>query len=255
MIENSAPRIAIVGYGSMGREVEKIAREQGLAVTDIFDVGHLPNDNGFYDFDVAIDFSIPSAVENNIRVLSSLGKNVVLGTTGWSSMKDTIFDIARGSGIGLVHSSNFSVGMQMFFQIVSNAASLIDKIDSYDVMIHELHHRRKIDSPSGTALQLGNIILKNVGRKKRIDEDTSRGKIDPEALHVTSTRGGEITGIHTVYIDSGFDAIELTHRAKNRSGFALGAVSAAKWIFGKKGIYDFRDVLQTLWNDHDQDNK
>ena len=248
MDEKSALKIAIVGYGSMGREVEKIAREQGLIITDVFDINNLLDENSDYDFDVAIDFSIPSTVENNIRLLSSLGKNVVLGTTGWSNIKGSIFDLANKGNIGLVHSSNFSIGMQMFFNIVSNASALIDRFDNYDIMVHEMHHKRKIDSPSGTALQLGNIILKNVDRKKRIEEETSRGKIEPDSLHISSTRGGEITGMHTVYIDSLFDTIELTHRAKNRSGFALGAISAARWINGKSGVYDFQDVLLSLWN-------
>lgn len=240
------PKIAIIGYGSMGREVERIAKEQEIIVTEIFDIDNLPDPDGKYKFDVAIDFTQPDSVINNIEIIASLGKNMVVGTTGWLENLNQAESIIKKAGTGLVYGTNFSIGMQMFIRITKLASSLCNNLDEYDIMLHELHHKRKKDSPSGSALTLANTILKEINRKKSINDETSKGIIDSKQLHVTSTRGGEITGTHTIYIDSSADTIELTHRAKNRTGFASGAVESAKWIFRHKGFYDFTDVFDKI---------
>jgi 4-hydroxy-tetrahydrodipicolinate reductase len=240
------PKIAIIGHGSMGKEVEALALAQGYQVTDIFEIDNKIDSNKIYNFDVAIDFSLPDAVYENVITLCKLKKNFVLGATGWHSEKDRIFELVKNAGVGMVYSSNFSVGMQIFNKVVKTAAQMLNKFDGYDIMLHEIHHKRKKDSPSGTAITLANIILEEYKKKTRILTETEHGQIEPTSLHVTSTRGGEIAGLHTVYIDSIADTIELTHRAKNRSGFALGALTAATWIHKKTGIYEFLDVIEKM---------
>jgi len=240
------PKIAIIGYGSMGKEVERIANEQEITVSEIFDIDNLPDPDGKYKFDVAIDFTQPTSVINNIELVASLGKNLVVGTTGWLEDINQAENIVKKAGTGLVYGTNFSIGMQMFIRITKLAASLTNSLEDYDIMLHELHHKHKKDSPSGSALTLANTIIKEIKRKKVINDEISKGLIDPRQLHVTSTRGGEITGTHTVYIDSEADSIELTHRAKNRTGFASGAVESAKWIYKRKGFYDFNEVFDKI---------
>ncbi len=240
------PKIAIIGYGSMGKEVERIAKEQEITVSEIFDIDNLPEPDGKYKFDVAIDFTQPTSVLNNVELVASLGKNIVVGTTGWLDNINQAEAIIKKSGTGLVYGTNFSIGMQMFIRITKLAASLTNSLEDYDIILHELHHKHKKDSPSGSAITLANIILKEIKRKKVINDEISKGLIDPKQLHVTSTRGGEITGTHTVYIDSDADTIELTHRAKNRTGFASGAVESAKWIYKRKGFYDFNEIFDKI---------
>ena len=240
------PKIAIIGYGSMGKEIEHLAKEQNIIVTDIFDIENKLSAKN-YDFDVAIDFSFPDAVEENLKIVSSMNKNLVLGTTGWYHNKEKFAEIISKADIGVVYGSNFSIGMQMFLRIVRQASHLLNSVNGYDIMLHELHHKRKIDSPSGTALSLSKIIMDEVDSKTEILTETSKVRILPEQLHATSTRGGEIAGTHTVYIDSIADTIELTHRAKNRLGFALGAIEAAKWIYEKKGFYEFSEIMDNIF--------
>ncbi len=244
----SLPKIAIVGYGNMGKEIETLAKRDGYEITDIFDLKNPLKENASYDFDVAIDFTFPDTVLKNVLILAEHNKNIVLGTTGWYDYKNEVKDIVDKNGIGLVWGSNFSIGMQMFFRITREASRLMNKIDNFDIMMHEMHHNRKKDSPSGTAVSLANIILEEVDFKTKIEKDSIDGQIEKDVLHLSSTRGGEITGRHTVYIDSYSDSIELSHRAKNRSGFALGSLTAANWINQNKGFHSFDDVLNNIWN-------
>jgi len=155
---NELPKIALVGYGAMGRVIEKLAKDKGYFITDIFDENNKLDPNEDYDFDVAIDFTYPDTVIENIKILTSKGKAVVVGTTGWYDRKDEMSDLVTKNGTGLVWGSNFSVGVQMYFKIVKYASKLVNYLDSYDVMVHELHHKRKKDSPSGTAEIMGKII-------------------------------------------------------------------------------------------------
>ena len=246
-MNDNLPKIAIVGYGAMGRVIEKLAKDKGYYITDIFDKDNPLERDADYDFDVAIDFTYPDTVINNIQILSDHGKSVVVGTTGWYNRRDEISNIVNKNETGLVWGSNFSVGVQMYFKIVKYASKLVNFLDSYDVMVHEMHHRRKKDSPSGTAEIMAKIITSNIDRKTGTEFNAINGEVDNSKLHVSSTRGGEITGLHTMYIDSLADSIELTHNAKNRTGFALGSLLAANWVHNKKGFYSFSEILTDIW--------
>jgi 4-hydroxy-tetrahydrodipicolinate reductase len=239
-------KIGIIGYGSMGHEVEGQAKLKNIEISDIIDIDNPLSESNKYDFDVAIDFSLPDQVKKNLEVLCKLGKNVVIGTTGWADDYGYIENLVSESNICCVWGSNFSIGMNMLFKITGHAAAMLNNLDAYDIMVHELHHHRKQDSPSGSAITLANLILQANKNKSIIEQETKHGKITPSELHVSSTRGGEIAGTHTIYIDSMADTLELTHRAKNRSGFALGALAAAEWIGDKKGFFEFKDIVDEI---------
>lgn len=239
-------KIAISGYGQMGKEIESLAKENDCEVVQIFDQDNPPILSNFKDFDVAIDFSIPDTVFPNISEFAKAGKNIVLGTTGWYERSDELQKIIDDNNVGLIWGSNFSVGVNLFFRIIESASKLAGNLDNFDWMIHEMHHKRKKDSPSGTAESLAKIILDNVTSKNFIERDKIDGEVDSSKLHVSSTRGGEINGRHTIYLDSISDSIELTHRAKNRKGFAGGSLLAAKWISGKKGFFNYSDVFSDI---------
>ena len=233
-------KIAIIGFGKMGREIDAIAREQGETVACTFDIGNEVTAQALADVDICIEFSTPDAVLSNIRTAIEAKRDIVVGTTGWHHHLPELKGLVKDSG--LLYSSNFSLGMNYFFRIVRRAAELVNHAPDYDPYVHEIHHRQKVDSPSGTALRLGEILLDSIDRKKGILGKTSEGKIGPEMLHVTSTRAGVVAGTHTVGFDSEADLIELTHVAKTRRGFALGALTAARWLRGRKGIYTMDDV-------------
>ncbi len=235
--------LALVGYGTMGKEIERLCPTENFTISSIFDIDTPLDKANENRFETAIEFSTPTAVLNNIKTLAEMGKNIVCGTTGWYDKLNYIKDIIVSNQVGFVYASNFSIGMRFFFKLIEDAAKNINNFPEYDVMIHELHHKHKMDSPSGTALTLAEIILKNIDAKNEIVVDRVENRISPDALHVSSTRGGEIAGTHTVYFDSFADTIELTHRAKNRSGLALGALRAVELIAGKKGFYEFGDLL------------
>ncbi len=240
------PKIALIGYGSMGKEIQRIAIEKGILITTIFDINNPLTNSSPDNFDVAIDFSTPSVVVENVQYIAAMKKDIVIGTTGWADRISVINQCVENNDIGAVYGSNFSIGMQMFFSVVRQAAMLANSVEEYDVFLHEIHHKRKIDSPSGTALSLAEIVLEEVRKKKSINSETMHGEINEHELHISSVRGGEVTGTHTVYIDSLADTIELTHRAKNRRGFALGALEAAGWIWKKKGLFDFTNVFNEI---------
>jgi 4-hydroxy-tetrahydrodipicolinate reductase len=233
-------RIALIGYGKMGREIEAIAREQGETIARVFDSKRPASVTDLADVDVCIEFSTPATVLANIRTALEARKDIVVGATGWHQHLPELKEKVRDSG--LLYSANFSLGMNIFQRIVARAGELIENAPEYDPFIHETHHRLKADSPSGTALRLGEILLGKVSRKKRMLTQTSTEKIAADALHVTSTRAGHVTGTHTVAFDSDADLIELRHVAKNRRGFVLGALAAARWLHGRKGIYTMDDV-------------
>ncbi|MCS6807709.1 MAG: 4-hydroxy-tetrahydrodipicolinate reductase, partial [Bacteroidota bacterium] len=159
---------------------------------------------------------------------------------------NTVAEIVAAHRIGLVWGANFSVGVQMFYRLVRYAAEQASCFDDYDVALHELHHRHKHDAPSGTALHTAAIIQSVLSRKTALLTETTRGQIPPTVLHVSSTRVGDVPGTHTVYLDSASDTLEITHRARNRSGFAAGALRAARWIEGKIGIMEFSEIFDCL---------
>ena len=244
--------ISIVGYGKMGMEIEKVARARGIYISSIIDPNNPNaqhreiNKESVRDADVCIDFTHPDSVLNNIKKLSELKKNIVVGTTGWYSKMDEAKKIISKAGNGMIWSGNFSLGVNIFFKIVENAAKVMDKFDDYDVFVHEFHHNQKADSPSGTAIMIGNLITSNIKRKNKIVTQELKRRIEPNELHISSTRGGSIPGTHIVGFDSMADTIELTHTARGRQGFAVGAVMAAEWINKKKGFYDINAMMDDI---------
>ena len=226
-------KIAIVGYGKMGRMIEAAAAERGIEVGLKLDEFNNARFEGitaenFRGIDVAIDFSVPSAAVQNIVKIASLGVNLVVGTTGWQCEMEHVRNVVAGRGIGMVWSPNYSVGVNAFLQIVREAAKLLETEPSYEAWAWEIHHSAKRDAPSGTLLKL-------------VDEMTRAGY--SRTIDVASNRAGAIAGTHEIGFDSPADTITLRHTARNREGFALGAVKAAEWIQGKKGFYEFSDIL------------
>jgi 4-hydroxy-tetrahydrodipicolinate reductase len=243
-------KIALIGYGKMGRIMHELSKQMPIEVVALID----PLQAGcareitaetLKDAQVCVEFSHPSAVVDNISKICSLGRNLVVGTTGWNDKLEVVKALVEKSGIGMVYGSNMSIGMNLFYEIVAKAANEFSRYDEYDVYGLELHHRQKADSPSGTAKELGKILLNNIKTKTSLLEDKADGKIKPEELHFASLRAGFIPGTHTVGFDSEADTIELTHRARNRTGLAMGALKAALWIDGKQGFYSFTDFIRS----------
>ena len=160
--------------------------------------------------------------------------------------------LVKNNQIGLIYAPNFSLGVNIFFHLVKTAAQMMDKFENYDAFIQEIHHKNKIDSPSGTALMMGQIVLDHLHRKKELLNETSHNAIRPEQLHVASVRSGTVIGTHSLTFDSAADSIELKHTAKDRSGLALGTLFAAEWIQGKKGLYTMDDAFQDLFTQGDR---
>ncbi len=240
-------KLGLIGFGKMGQEVAGLVQQRGHEITARFDIGNPLNVTTNVDsIDVFIEFTHPEAVVENVRTVAQLQKPLVVGTTGWNEQLTEVEKIVKDSQIGLIYASNFSLGMNLFFKIVESAAGLFDKFEDFDPFIHEVHHKMKEDSPSGTALSLGKILLEKINRKSDILPGTSEGQISPEQLHVTSTRTGNVPGTHIVGFESEADSIELKHTARNRSGFALGAVYAAGWIIGKTGVFTMDDLMNDL---------
>jgi len=226
--------IALIGYGKMGRLIEAVAHRHDVETVAPFTRAHpLRSDEetrrALAEVNTLIDFSAPEVVLENIRVAAALSVNLVIGTTGWHHQLDEARQIVEDSGIGLVYGSNFSLGVNLFYQIIKRAAPLFSAFESYDPFIEESHHKFKKDAPSGTALVLQKILAKEFGERP---------------VPVTSVRAGYIPGTHAVSFDSAVDTIRLEHTARSREGFAEGALLAAKWIAGRKGFYEFREVLE-----------
>jgi 4-hydroxy-tetrahydrodipicolinate reductase len=216
--------------------VETIALREGWEVGPKLDIQDNAKGSGITrasmaGVDVAVEFSQPEAVLPNIEAAARAGINIVVGTTGWADRRDRVEKIVLDSGIGLVYGANFSLGMNLFFEIVSQAAGIIGMIPQYDAYVHEEHHSAKKDAPSGTALSLLELI---------------RPHLNNPNPSVTCVRAGRIPGTHVIGFDSEADSILLEHRARSRQGFAEGAVLAAQWIAGKKGIYDFRKIFREI---------
>ncbi len=244
--------IAIIGYGKMGKEIERIAQIRGISIASIIDPNTKDapfdeiNKESMKDVDVCIDFTMPEAAVENIRKAAKFKKNIVMATTGWYTRMDEVKKIVKEAGIGFIWSGNFSLGVNIFFRIVENAAKIVNNVDDYDVFAYEIHHSQKKDSPSGTAKMLGDILINNIQRKKSIVTEKLDRKIEPDEIHLASIRGGNVPGTHAICFDSAADTIELKHTARNREGFALGAVMAAEWINKKKGFYNIDDFMKEI---------
>ena len=228
--------IAIVGYGKMGRMIERLATERGITVALKLDEFNNVDFAGitpasFADIDVAIDFSTPSTVIGNIERIAPLGVNLVIGTTGWQGQMPHVKAIVEKHGIGLVWSPNFSVGVNAFLRIVSAAAKLLSNEPEYEAWAWEIHHSAKKDAPSGTLKKLAQVMRAH-GYDRGID--------------LSASRAGAVPGTHEIGFDSLGDTITLRHTARSREGFARGALQAARWVVGKRGFFEFREIVGEL---------
>ncbi len=236
-------KIALLGYGKMGKEIDTIAREHGheiiLKITSS-NSADLTIDN-LKKADVAIEFSRPEFALRNISLCLDAGTPAVVGTTGWYAEMQKVKDECAKKNGAIVFASNFSTGVNIFFLVNEYLSKLMSKQKEYSATIEETHHLQKSDKPSGTAITLANAIIKE--NKKYKQWSLEKGN---ENLHINSVREEGVTGTHTVSYQSEVDLIEIKHHANNRKGFAMGAIIAAEWIDGKKGFYEFKDIIAGL---------
>ena len=229
-------KIALLGYGRMGRAIEKIAKNRGHEIVAKIDKDQI--EGTLEHANVAINFSIPDAAVNNIFSALSLKIPVVCGTTGWLEDLKKVTDFTTKNDTAFLYASNFSIGVNLFFKLNEQLAKMMNTQSEYQVNIEEIHHIHKLDAPSGTAITLAEGIIEN---SKSSDWSLSTDKSDE--IQIDAIREGEVPGTHTVTYESSIDVISIKHKAHNREGFALGAVVAAEWIVGKKGIFKMSDVL------------
>ena len=233
--------IALLGYGKMGKEIESIALQRDHTI--VLKVDETNASTFTYEnlkkADVAIEFSTPQTVISNIKKCFEAQVPVAVGTTGWYDEFEMIQELCLQKNGALFHATNFSLGVNLFFKVNTYLAELMNKYDSYNVEIEEIHHIYKLDKPSGTAISLANQILEKIERKKQwsITDNSS------ETLFIKDEREGEIPGTHIIKYTSAIDDIEIMHKAHNRKGFALGAVIAAEYIKDKKGIFTMNDLI------------
>ncbi len=241
--------IVLLGTGQMGQAVERLAVERGHSIVARFDENHtLPDTDsregaGTPTADVAIDFTLPGVAAGHIHRCCVWGLPVVVGTTGWYERLKEVKGWVDAFETAVLYAPNFSLGVAVLVKALRSIVPVLEALPEYDAYIHELHHVRKVDSPSGTAMLLADVLQSGLTRKTHIETETRHQRIDPAALHVTSTRIGNVIGKHTVGLDSPFDTLELMHEAKNRTGFAFGAVRAAEWLVGRRGLFTLDDVL------------
>lgn len=235
--------IALIGYGQMGKEIEKIARNRGHEISLIIDKDNHNdlNAENLTNIDVAIEFSRPESAVENYKMCFSNKVPVVSGTTGWLESLPEIISLCEVNKTGFFYASNFSLGVNLFFELNKKLAMLMNPFKEYSVRMNEIHHTRKLDAPSGTAITLAEGIILNIDHitNWKNSEDVAQGE-----LPIISYREGEVPGTHEVIYDSEIDTLSIKHEAKNRKGFALGAVLAAEFLKGKIGFYGMNDLLQ-----------
>ncbi len=235
-------KLAIVGTGRMGSAVESLAKRSGHSIAARFNsampLTGAAGPEALGGADAVVDFTLPSAVVANLQLYAQWRQSAVVGTTGWYDSLPDVEKWVREGDSALLYAPNFSLGIQVMVQGLRAVARLIDRLPEYDVAVHEVHHTRKADKPSGTALQIGNIFLGAVSRKRRFSVEGD------DALEITSSRIGTVFGEHVVRLDSPADRIMITHEAKGREGFALGALRAAEWLKGRKGVFTLEDMLE-----------
>nr|WP_299069560.1 4-hydroxy-tetrahydrodipicolinate reductase [uncultured Allomuricauda sp.] len=228
--------IGLFGYGKMGKMIEQIAQDRGHTIVAKIDVG--ATDIPYKTIDVAIDFSTPEAAFKNITDCFENGVPVISGTTGWLSNYDKAIEICKEKKGAFIYASNFSLGVNIFFELNSHLAKMMSNLNQYKVSMEEIHHTQKLDAPSGTAITLAEGIIEN-----STYQNWQLNEAGKKEIPITSKREGMVSGTHTIAYQSAVDDIEIKHTAHNREGFALGAVIAAEWIHGKTGVFSMKDVL------------
>jgi len=253
--------IAIIGYGKMGKMIEMLALEAGHNITCIIDpllsrssLGEkelyktIEDAEKLKNADVAIEFSMPDTALANISALAKRKIPIVIGTTGWYEKLDDVEKIINTEDTSVIWSANFSIGVYIFYQIAWYASQLIDHFPEYDVGGFEVHHNKKTDSPSGTAKMLVEGIISRTNRKEKAVWETLNRKLEANELHFSSLRIGSVIGKHSLIFDSHIDTIEITHTAKSREGFAIGAIRAASWLIDKerRGVFTMDEMLMDI---------
>ncbi|NND26393.1 MAG: 4-hydroxy-tetrahydrodipicolinate reductase [Flavobacteriaceae bacterium] len=230
-------RIALLGYGKMGKTIEKIAMSRGHSI--VLKITEESEDYNIALADIAIDFSVPSAAVDNISNCLRNGVPVVCGTTGWLKDYNSIINLCKETDGAFIYASNFSLGVNIFFELNSKLAAMMSGLKDYNASIEEIHHTQKLDAPSGTAISLAEGIIENT--------DYTSWELDPakgsHEIPISAKRVKDVPGTHSVSYSSKVDSIEIRHEAYSRDGFALGAVVAAEWLLGKTGIFTMKDVL------------
>ncbi len=236
-------KIALIGYGKMGKEIEKVALERGHKIVSKIDINSSDsfNDEAFKSAEVAIEFTTPASAYNNYMKCFENNIPVVSGTTGWLDKLNDIKKRCDSEGQTFFYASNFSVGVNIFFEINRQLARIMSKMEDYDVTMEEIHHTQKLDAPSGTAITLAEDIIGAIDRKTKWVNEPAKNE---EELSIISKREGMVPGIHTVKYDSEVDEIVIHHSAKSRKGFALGAVLAAEFTQNNKGFLGMKDLLK-----------
>jgi 4-hydroxy-tetrahydrodipicolinate reductase len=227
--------LALLGYGKMGQALAQLAPQRGFDVRLVMDVDANAQGQGitrekFQGIDVAVDFTTPDAVVENVHRVAELGVNLVVGTTGWQKQQAEVRKVIEQAGVGMVYAANFSIGVNLFYRLARAAAEIFAPFPMYDPFLTEAHHKMKKDAPSGTALEIARQI-----------QACFAGRDIP----VTSVRAGYIPGVHELGFDSEADTVVLRHTARGRQGFAEGALYAARWVVSKKGFYSFAEVLES----------
>ena len=229
-------KIALLGYGKMGKVIEKIALERGHEI--VLRKGSSDSFEGITNADVAIDFSIPSSAVSHISECLNQNIPVISGTTGWLENFDEMVQLCQAKNGSFIYASNFSLGVSIFFELNNYLAKMMKNLKDYNVSMEEIHHTQKLDAPSGTAISLANGIIENTDYVNWTLENPTANQI-----HIDAKRIENIPGTHSVFYDSKVDQIEIKHTAHSREGFALGSVIAAEWLIGKKGVFTMKDVL------------
>lgn len=229
--------IALLGYGKMGQIIERIAVERGHSIVYIKQRNKITG--SLEQAEVAIDFSVPTVAVNNIKEALTAGVPVVCGTTGWLEQFDEVVDFCKTKDSAFLYGSNFSLGVNIFFELNDYLAKMMQNFEQYGVSMQEIHHTQKLDAPSGTAITLAEGVIAHSG----YEGWTLDAQPAEKQIHIDAVREDQVPGTHTVRYNSTIDQIEIKHTAHNREGFALGAVVAAEWIKDKKGIFSMKDVL------------
>jgi 4-hydroxy-tetrahydrodipicolinate reductase len=229
-------KIALLGYGRMGKEIEKIALSRGHEIVIRKDVDDTID---ITLADVAIDFSVPSSAFNNITDCINNNVPVISGTTGWLDKYEDAVALCKEKNSAFIYASNYSLGVNIFFELNKQLAKMMSALEDYNISSEEIHHTKKLDAPSGTAITLAEGIIENTSKKDWILGD----KATEDNIPIVAKRIPDVPGTHTIWYDSEVDSIEIKHTAHSRKGFALGAVVAAEWIIGKNGVFTMKDVL------------
>lgn len=235
-------RIALLGYGKMGKTIEQIALQRGHEISARIDISNRSDmfDINTENTDVVIEFSSPESAYGNLKFCMEFGLPTVCGTTGWLQHKEEIEKLCEENEAAFFYASNYSIGVNLFFELNKTLARLINPYRDYAVTTNEIHHTEKKDSPSGTAITLAEGIIENFdGKNKWVNNEIA----NPNEVPIWSSREGKVPGTHTIKYISDVDEIEITHKANNRMGFALGAVVAAEWLQGKQGIFGMQELL------------